>query len=88
MPRIAPRADPDRTDDEAVWLTGGAFAASAAGAGAGAASAGGVPTNRLESGGCSQTNDLHCFSASRVIATMRCEADCFCLLGAKGSCEG
>lgn len=61
MPRTAPKADPDRTDDEAVRLTGGASATEAAGAGAGAASAGGVPTNRLELGGCSQTHDHHCF---------------------------
>ena len=54
MPRMAPKADPDSTMEEADLMRGGGVASAPAGAGVGATSAAWAPTSRLGSGGCSQ----------------------------------
>jgi len=52
-PRMAPKADPDSTMEEAVLVRGWGAASAPAGAGVGATSAAWVPTSRLGSGDCS-----------------------------------
>ena len=75
-PRMAPKADPDSTVEEAVLVRGWGVASAPAGAGVGATSAAWVPTSRLGSGGCSQKDTL---SFADLTQAIQCSAKHSCV---------